>query len=104
MEEKKPINCFPGYEFKWVDGYDRKQNMYRGTNMGFGGYVYCQEGIYTNVALLDVASLHPHSILALNKFGKYTPIYKEILMLVSQLNTTTLSRLRKCLMENSLHI
>ena len=39
MEEKKPINCFPGYEFKWVDGYDRKQNMYRGTNMGFGGYV-----------------------------------------------------------------
>ena len=79
MEEKKPINCFPGYEFKWVDGYDRKQNMYRGTNMGFGGYVYYQEGIYTNVALLDVASLHPRSILALNKFGKYTPIYKEIL-------------------------
>lgn len=73
------INAFPGYEYKWVEGYDKKQNIYRGTNMGFGGYVYFDEGIYTNVALLDVASLHPHSILALNKFGKYTPIYKEIL-------------------------
>ena len=74
------INSFPGYEYKWVDGInDRKQNMYRGVNLGFGGYVYHEPGIYTNVALLDIQSLHPHSIIALNKFGKYTKRYEEIL-------------------------
>lgn len=75
----KPINCFPGYEFKFIDGAEGKQNMYRGTNLGFGGYVYYEEGIYSNVALLDVQSLHPHSIIALNKFGKYTKRYEDIL-------------------------
>lgn len=64
---------FPGYEFK--DG----KNMYRGTNLGFGGYVYAEPGIYTNVALLDVASLHPHSIIAMNCFGKYTQHFHDIL-------------------------
>lgn len=72
------INAFPGYEYKFVEGYKDKQNIYRGTNLGFGGYVYFEEGIYTNVALIDLASLHPSSILALNKFGKYTQRYKEI--------------------------
>lgn len=72
------LNSFPGYEYKFVEGSDRKQNMYMGTNLGFGGYVYFEEGIYTNVALLDIASLHPHSIIALNKFGKYTKRYEEI--------------------------
>lgn len=72
------INAFPGYEYKWVEGYDRKQNMYRGTNLGFGGYVYYEEGMYSNVALIDVANMHGASILALNKFGKYTKIYSDI--------------------------
>lgn len=74
------INNFPGYEYKWVDGIiDKKQNMYRGTNLGFGGYVYFEPGMYTNVALLDIQSLHPHSIISLNKFGKYTKRYEDIL-------------------------
>lgn len=74
------INSFPGYEYKWVEGItDKKQNMYRGTNLGFGGYVYFEPGMYTNVALLDVQSLHPHSIISLNKFGKYTKRYEDIL-------------------------
>ena len=73
------INSFPGYEYKWVDGYNKKQNMYRGVNLGFGGYVYYEEGIYTDVALLDIQSLHPHSIISMNKFGKYTQRYEEIL-------------------------
>ena len=72
------INVFPGYEYKFVEGYDRKQNMYMGTNLGFGGYVYFEEGMYTNVALIDLASLHPSSIIALNKFGEYTKRYEEI--------------------------
>ena len=64
---------FPGYEFK--DG----KNMYRGTDLGFGGYVYAEPGMYGNVALLDVASLHPHSIIAMNCFGEYTKHFKDIL-------------------------
>lgn len=72
------LNVFPGYEYKFVDGYNEKQNIYMGTNLGHGGYVYYQEGIYTNVALIDVNSLHPSSILALNKFGEYTQRYKDI--------------------------
>ena len=67
---------FPGYEFKkvWNDKtkkYD-KYNMYRGVDLGFGGYVYAEPGMYGDVALLDVASLHPHSIIAMNLFGDYT--------------------------------
>ena len=64
---------FPGYEFK--DG----RNIYRETDLGFGGYVYAEPGMYTNVALLDIASLHPHSIIAMNCFGKYTQHFKDIL-------------------------
>ncbi len=64
---------FPGYEFK--DG----KNMYRGTDLGFGGYVYAEPGMYTDVALLDVASLHPHSIIAMNCFGEYTQHFHDIL-------------------------
>ena len=79
-KEKKPnlvytdlSEAFPGYEFK--DG----KNIYRGTDLGFGGYVYAEPGMYTNVALLDVASLHPHSIIAMNCFGDYTQHFKDIL-------------------------
>lgn len=69
---------FPGYEF--VKGEDHKMhNMYRGVDLGFGGYVYAEPGIYRNVALLDIASLHPNSAIQLNYFGKYTPRFKDIL-------------------------
>jgi len=64
---------FPGYEF--VDG----KNMYRGIDVGFGGYVYAEPGVYTHVALLDVASLHPNSIRAMNTFGEYTKNFTDIL-------------------------
>lgn len=67
------INSFPGYEF--VDG----KNMYRGVDLGKGGYVYAEPGIYRNIALLDVASMHPHSIIAMNCFGEYTQRFKELL-------------------------
>lgn len=64
---------FPGYEFK--DGH----NMYRGVDVSFGGYVYAEPGMYVNVALLDVESLHPHSIKAMNCFGEYTERFVNIL-------------------------
>ena len=67
------ITAFPGYEFK------NGKNIYRGTELGYGGYVYAEQGMYGNVALLDVASLHPNSIIAMNCFGEYTKKFKDIL-------------------------
>jgi hypothetical protein len=57
---------FKGYKF------DGKQSTYRGEIVGEGGYVYGDPGIYENVALLDVASMHPTSIIKLDLFGPYT--------------------------------
>lgn len=67
------INSFPGYEF--IDG----KNIYRGDDLGKGGYVYAEPGMYGNVALLDVASMHPNSAINLNAFGEYTQNFKDIL-------------------------
>lgn len=63
---------FPGYKF------DGKESTYRGEVTGEGGYVYAEAGIYENVALLDVASMHPTSIEELNLFGPYTVRYSEL--------------------------
>lgn len=73
---------FPGYFFekKWnneTNTYER-HNWYREVDLGFGGYVYAEPGMYFNVALLDVASLHPHSAIALNCFGTYTDNFKDL--------------------------
>lgn len=65
---------FPGYKF------DHGKSTYRGEDVGEGGYVYAEPGIYGNVALLDIASMHPSSIVAENLFGdEYTQRFKEIL-------------------------
>ena len=67
------INSFPGYEYK--DG----KNMYRNTDIGRGGYIISNPGIYANVGLLDIASLHPNSIRAMNCFGEYTKNFTDII-------------------------
>lgn len=71
------INSFPGYEFKKLED-GKYHNMYRGTDLGFGGYVYAEPGMYSKVALIDGASLHPTSIVRLNKLGKYTEKYDDL--------------------------
>jgi hypothetical protein len=63
---------FPGYE------YDRGKSTYRGEEVGEGGYVYAEPGMYANVALLDVASMHPTSIEELSLFGPYTKNFAEL--------------------------
>ena len=71
-EDGKPI--FPGYKF------ESGKSTYRGEETGEGGYVYSEPGMYGNVALLDVASMHPSSIVAEELFGKeYTARFKEIM-------------------------
>lgn len=76
------INSFPGYEMVIDVGADGKRhikNMYRGIDLGLGGYVYAEYGVYYDVALLDIASMHPTSLILLNYFGKYTDKFGELL-------------------------
>lgn len=64
---------FPGYIF------DNGKSFYKGFEVGEGGFVYAEPGMYGNVALLDVASMHPSSIENLNLFGdKYTKRFSDI--------------------------
>ena len=67
---KKPY--FPGYVF------DHGKSTYRGEEIGEGGKVYAEPGMYENVTVLDVASMHPHSILAEWLFGKYTENFMNL--------------------------
>lgn len=68
----RPI--FPGYTF--IDG----KSFYRGEDPKEGGYVYAEPGMYSTVALLDIASMHPSSIIAEDLFGPlYTRRFKDIL-------------------------
>ena len=64
---------FPGYQYSFG------KSIYRGEEVGEGGYVYEEEGIWVDVALLDIASMHPTSIECLNLFGdRYTKRFSEI--------------------------
>ena len=63
---------FPGYKF------DNGHSLYRGEDPKEGGYVYSEPGMYTNVALLDVQSMHPTSIEQLNLFGPYTKNFSDL--------------------------
>lgn len=63
---------FPGYK------YDFGTSTYRDEVVGEGGYVYAEPGVYKNVALLDVASMHPTSIELLELFGPYTEKFSEL--------------------------
>lgn len=70
---KSVLPYFPGYKFEFG------KSTYRGLEVGEGGYVEAQHGYHENVALLDVASMHPHSIIAECLFGpKYTKRFKDL--------------------------
>lgn len=73
---------FPGYVYGPIKNLDTGKEIwestYRGEVTGEGGYVYAEPGIYSNVAVLDVASMHPTSIIELNAFGPYTEKFAEL--------------------------
>lgn len=69
---------FPGYKFdRFATGKDK--STYKGEKIGEGGLVRAKPGMYENVALFDVASMHPTSIIELNLFGKYTSNFKGLM-------------------------
>ena len=73
---------FPGYEFH-PEGVPKERystepgtkvstckSIYMGEDPSEGGFANCpQPGVYFNVGLFDVASMHPHSAIALKIFG-----------------------------------
>lgn len=70
-KQGRPI--FPGYK------YEAGKSIYRGEEVGEGGYVYAEPGMYGNVALLDIASMHPSSTIAETLFGDiYTAKFREL--------------------------
>ena len=74
-KDKSLLPYFPGYK------YEAGKSTYRGEEVGEGGYVYAEPGIHTNVALLDVVSMHPHSGIAECIFGpRFTRRFRELIL------------------------
>ena len=72
-DAKSLLPYFPGYK------YEAGESTYCGEVVGEGGYVYSEPGMYGNVALLDIASMHPHSTIAECLFGpKFTTAFRDI--------------------------
>lgn len=65
---------FPGYK------YDAGKSTYLGQEIGEGGRVYSEPGMYTNVWDGDITSQHPHSMKAEVIFGpRYTKVLSELI-------------------------
>ena len=72
-EEGSLLPYFPGYK------YENGKSTYLGEEVGEGGYVYAEPGMYGDVALLDISSMHPHSAIAEVLFGvKFTKAFRDI--------------------------
>ena len=72
-EEGSLLPYFPGYK------YENGKSTYKGEEVGEGGRVYAEPGMYGNVALLDIASMHPHSAMMECLFGvEFTRRFYEI--------------------------
>ena len=73
FDDYSMLPYFPDYKF------ENGKSTYREEEVGEGGYVYAEPGIYGDVALLDIASMHPSSIIAEVLFGAdFTARFKEI--------------------------
>ena len=65
---------FPGYKFEYG------KSTYMGVEIGEGGLVYAEPGVYFDIDVEDVASMHPHSAAALNIFGdRYTQRFVDLM-------------------------
>ena len=69
---------FEGYEYKYNPEKKQFESTYMGEITGEGGYVFAKPGMYEDVGVLDVESMHPTSIEVLNLFGDYTGNFSDI--------------------------
>lgn len=73
FEDYSILPYFPGYTF------DHGKSVYRGVEVGEGGYAEGVPGMYGNAALLDISSMHPHSAIAEVLFGpRFTKAFREV--------------------------
>lgn len=77
-EAQSLLPYFPGYKFdQFAKG--KAKSIYRGEEVGEGGFAEGLPGMYGNVALLDIASMHPSTTIAECLFGvRYTRAYRDI--------------------------
>ena len=72
-EANSLLPYFPGYKF------EGGKSIYKGVEVGEGGRVSAEPGIWLDVALLDITSMHPHSTMAEALFGaRFTRRFREI--------------------------
>ncbi len=65
---------FEGYN------YEKGKSIYKGYEVGEGGFVYSKPGMYNRTVCFDIESMHPSSIIAENLFGdRYTKRFQELL-------------------------
>lgn len=83
---------FPGYQFsptgldkelypkdeKGKPIYTTGKSIYKGVDPSEGGYAKGWPGVYFDVGLFDIKSMHPTSAENLNIFGPYTPNFSDI--------------------------
>lgn len=67
---------FPGYTFNPAR---KPMSLYLGEDPSEGGRVWAKPGMYFDVAVLDIESMHPTSAILMNIFGPYTKNYEDIL-------------------------
>lgn len=73
FESESILPYFPGYKF------ESGKSTYRGEEVGEGGFAQGVPGMYGNVALLDISSMHPHSVIAEVLFGpRFTKAFRDI--------------------------
>lgn len=86
-EDRKPqekfvytdlAKTFPGYTHEYNPESKKMESLYLGESPSEGGFVFSKPGIYTNVGVFDVESMHPTSIEMLNLFGEYTKNFSEL--------------------------
>ncbi len=69
---------FDGYTFAYDFTKKAMISRYRGEEVGEGGLVRSKPGMWENVFLLDIESMHPTSIEILDLFGPYTKHFSTI--------------------------
>lgn len=74
-EANSYLPYFPGYKF------EKGKSTYKGEEIGEGGRVCAEPGMYADVALLDVYSMHPFSMICEMLFGeRYTKNFYELVI------------------------
>lgn len=76
FDDKSLLPYFEGYV------YENGKSTYKGFEVGEGGFVYAEPGIWENVALIDVESMHPNSAVDECLFGtRFTRIFRQLLQI-----------------------